>query len=247
VAFALPIPAAEALNVRRLEPEESRQRESIVASLDPLIQVKRKEGAAALLTWKELYEPLSAEQRKFLDDFRALRAEAIGATSRYFGDLADTSSIVPVGPQRFIKNGQEVTIDLQYLPSQTLEAYQRMMEAMEADLGRRLLVESGYRSSAYQLYLFLFYMPNHDLSIMESNRHVALPGHSEHGYPPQQAIDFINQEGVNGEYDPDAFEALPEFAWLQEHAAEHGFFLSYPRNNPSGSAYEPWHWHHARP
>jgi D-alanyl-D-alanine carboxypeptidase len=125
-----------------------------------------------------------------------------------------------------------------------MEAYQRMMAAMQADLGRRLLVESGHRSPAYQLYLFLYYMPKHDWSVKETNRFVALPGHSEHGNPNRQAIDFINQTGINGEDNPDEFEALPEYAWLQRRAGEFGFFLSYPRGNAQNTAFEPWHWHY---
>ncbi|MBI1976669.1 MAG: D-alanyl-D-alanine carboxypeptidase family protein [Candidatus Omnitrophica bacterium] len=117
-----------------------------------------------------------------------------------------------------------------------------MMDTMERDIGKRLLVESGYRSAAYQLYLFIFYMPKHGYSIQETNRFVALPGCSEHGYPQQQAIDFINQEGINGEDKPEEFEALPEYQWLTEHAGEYGFVLSYPRNNDQNTSFEPWHW-----
>jgi D-alanyl-D-alanine carboxypeptidase len=145
-----------------------------------------------------------------------------------------------------VKEGVITPLNPQYLPREALEAYERMMAAMQADLGQRLLVESGYRSPAYQLYLFLFYLPKHDHSMTETNRFVALPGHSEHGYPPRQAIDFINEEGINGEDDPAAFEALPEYRWLQEHAHAFGFFLSYPRDNPYGTAFEPWHWHYER-
>ena len=134
-------------------------------------------------------------------------------------------------------------LDPQYLPRPALAAYRRMMDAMQAELGKRLLVESGYRSGAYQLYLFLFYLPKHGHSIRETNRFVALPGHSEHGYPPRQAIDFINEAGVNGEDHPEEFEALPEYAWLQQHARAFGFFLSYPRDNPYHTSFEPWHWH----
>ena len=56
---------------------------------------------------------------------------------------------------------EQPNLSVQYLPSSAYEAYVRMMEALEQDLGKHLLVESGYRSPAYQLYLFLFYMPKH--------------------------------------------------------------------------------------
>ncbi len=242
VAWFVFIPAALALNIDRLTPEETTLHRSTLQALEPLITAKKQDGTANLLTWEELYQPLSPEQQAFLDAFRTLRGRQLGAPSHYFGE-ADRPDLVPVGPQQTVKDGVATPLDPQVLPRNVFEAYRRMMEAMEKDLGRRLLVESGYRSPAYQLYLFLFYMSKHADSVKETNRFVALPGHSEHGYPPRQAIDFINQDGINGEDHPEEFEALPEYAWLQQYAKEFGFALSYPRGNALNTAFEPWHWH----
>lgn len=238
---------AFAINVQQLEPVEVETLQSVLATLEPLITAKKQDGAANLLTWEELYAPLTADQQAFLDTFRALKASTLGATSHYFGELAANSDLVPLGPQHIIKAGAAKSLDPQYLPRPVFEAYQRMIGALERDVGKRLLVESGYRSPAYQLYLFLYYMPKHDHSVIVTNRFVALPGHSEHGYPPRQAIDFINAQGINGEDHPEEFEALPEYAWLQEHAREHGFVLSYPRGNAYNTSFEPWHWHYEGP
>lgn len=234
---------AWALNTQRLEPAEIDTLQAILTTLDLVISPKKQDATANLLTWEQLYAPLPADQQAFLDAFRALKAAELGATSHYFGELTADPDLVPVGAQQTTKDGATKALDPQYLPRPVFEAYQRMMEAMQRDLGKRLLVESGYRSPAYQLYLFLYYMPKHDFSIVETNRFVALPGHSEHGYPPRQAIDFINEEGVNGEDHPEEFEALPEYAWLQQHAREYGFALSYPRDNSYHTSFEPWHWH----
>jgi D-alanyl-D-alanine carboxypeptidase len=38
------------------------------------------------------------------------------------------------------------------------------------------------------------------------------------------------------------FDSSDAFAWLQQHAAKHGFSMTYPRDNPQGFIYEPWHW-----
>ena len=43
----------------------------------------------------------------------------------------------------------------------------------------------------------------------------------------------------------ESFEATPAFAWLQQHAGGFGFTMSYPRGNPHGIVYEPWHWCYA--
>ena len=238
---------AWALNVQRLEPAEVETLQSILKAVEPSITAKKHDGTANLLTWQALYEPLTPEQRAFLDEFRALRAATLGATSHYFGETATAPDLVPVGSEQVLKNGVFTPLDPQDLPRPVFEAYQKMMAAMQAELGKRLYVESGYRSSAYQLYLFLFYLPKHDHSITETNRFVALPGHSDHGYPPRQAIDFINADGINGEDHPEEFEALPEYRWLQERAKDFGFVISYPRDNPYHTAFEPWHWHYEGP
>ncbi len=239
-------PPALALNVEQLEPAERDTLQAILQALEPSITAKKQDGTANLLTWEQLFAPLNPDQGYFLDAFRMLRAAALGATSHYFGE-APPGDLVPVGAQQIVKENAPKVLDPQYLPRPVFEAYQRMMAAMAADLGKRLLVESGYRSPAYQLYLFLFYLPKHGYSIKETNRFVALPGHSEHGYPPRQAIDFINEAGINGEDHPEEFEALPEYRWLQEHAKTFGFILSYPRDNAYHTSFEPWHWHYEAP
>ena len=37
-------------------------------------------------------------------------------------------------------------------------------------------------------------------------------------------------------------EAQSMFDWLTAKAARFGFSMSYPRGNPHGIVYEPWHW-----
>ena len=44
----------------------------------------------------------------------------------------------------------------------------------------------------------------------------------------------------------ESFEATPAFDWLQRHAGASGFAMSYPRGNPHGIVYEPWHWRYLR-
>jgi len=65
----------------------------------------------------------------------------------------------------------------------------------------------------------------------------APPGFSEHH--SGCAIDFAIPEQAPL---TEAFEHTAAFAWLRVNAAHFGFRMSYPRNNPSGFVYEPWHW-----
>ena len=66
----------------------------------------------------------------------------------------------------------------------------------------------------------------------------AAPGYSEHH--SGRALD-ITTPG----YDvlEEVFEASPAFRWLEKNASHYRFRLSYPRDNPHGVVYEPWHWY----
>ena len=234
------MPAA-ALPLDQLQADQIEQVQATLRVLDPLVEERKKEGTAPLLSFEELYALLDSSQIVFLEEIRQIDPALLHGSSQKRPLPSAKDRFVRLDGQVILRDGKPVVLDPQYLPVPVYDAYLRMMEAMEQDLGKRLLVESGYRSPAYQLYLFLFYMKNHNYSIRETNRFVALPGCSEHGSPSMQAIDFITPGGINGEDHPEEFEELQEYGWLRARAHEFGFYLSYPRGGPS--AFEPWHWH----
>ena len=97
---------------------------------------------------------------------------------------------------------------------------------------------SGYRSHAYQLGIFERKRAR-GLAIADILAVNAAPGFSEHH--SGRALDI----GTPGEPPTEeTFEATPAFAWLQDNASLHGFGMSFPRDNPHGITYEPWHWQH---
>lgn len=65
----------------------------------------------------------------------------------------------------------------------------------------------------------------------------APPGFSEHH--TGRAVDLSTPGSRSLEVE---FEQTPAFAWLRAHAADFGFYLSYPIGNLCGYQYEPWHW-----
>ena len=246
---------AQALSLERLNDQEIASVKATLEALDPLITDRKRQGSAPVLTFEELYRPLSRSQADFVQAIRNLDPVALGGSNRKLTAPSPSERFVRLESQVVRREGTPILLDAQYLPSGVYESYCAMMKGMEEDLGKRLLVESGYRSPAYQLYLFIFYLSNHNYSIRETNRFVALPGFSEHGSPASQAIDFITPEGINGEDRPEEFEELQEYGWLRARAHEFGFHLSYPRQTKRGltplkgsdpigsSAFEPWHWH----
>ena len=200
----------------------------------------KKDGRAPLMTFRELYRGLGKEETDLLDRVRSIRPK----DKIYLGMPGPSVKFKKMDGQMIQKDGKPEPVDTQYLPENVFTAYEGMMQAMQKDIGKKLLVESGYRSPAYQLYTFLYYLPKHGYSPAETRRWVALPGYSEHGAPQRQALDFINEEGINGDnpgQTAETFEALPEYAWLKQNAGEFGFELSYPRGTKD-TTFEPWHW-----
>lgn len=230
------------LNVEKLTLEHIAEVKTLVAKLEPFIKIKDQDGALPYLTFKELETPLNAHEKKFLRQFRDLNAGEVGVRIPFQGFSHGEKDLVRLDGQKMRVKGTEKELPPQFLSPQVYQSYKFMMRAMERDIGKQLLVESGYRSSAHQLYLFIFYLSNHDYSIRETVKWVALPGYSEHGNPEHLALDFINSEGINGEYNVSEFELLPEYRWLLANASRYGFVLSYPKDASVGITYEPWHW-----
>lgn len=114
-------------------------------------------------------------------------------------------------------------------------AWQTMKQAAEQD--RVLLyVGSGFRSVAYQTQLIEHKLQN-ERDIHDILKSMAAPGYSEHH--TGQAIDIVTLDSAPF---TEHFEQTAAFNWLTLHADRFGFTLSFPRDNPFGIIYEPWHW-----
>ena len=110
-----------------------------------------------------------------------------------------------------------------------------MQAAAQAD-GAVLEAISGYRSHAYQLGIFER-KRERGLAVDDILQVNAAPGFSEHH--SGLALDIGTPDEPPAE---ESFEVTSAFEWLSKHAADHGFVMSYPRDNPHGIVYEPWHW-----
>ncbi|MDO4709945.1 MAG: D-alanyl-D-alanine carboxypeptidase family protein [Pseudomonadota bacterium] len=125
-----------------------------------------------------------------------------------------------------------------WLAPASARAWQRMQAAARQD-GITLEAVSGYRSHDYQLGIFQRKRAC-GLAVDAILQVNAAPGFSEHH--TGRALDISTPGEPAAE---ESFEHTPAFAWLCDNAAQFDFHLSYPRNNPHGICYEPWHWCHA--
>jgi len=110
------------------------------------------------------------------------------------------------------------------------------MQAVALNTGIELKIASAYRASSRQVELIQKKL-DAGIGIDDILQVLAPPGCSEHH--TGRAVDIFTP---GGPVVTEEFETTPAFAWLSEHAGEFGFTLSFPRDNPYGYVYEPWHW-----
>ncbi len=140
---------------------------------------------------------------------------------------AEATGLVDAGPN-LVGRMQKLTPD-------TAACWQQMVAAAGGD-GIRLLIVSGFRSFDYQAQLIRKKIESGlgiD-AILEVN---AAPGFSQHHSGGAVDIATPGSRPLTEE-----FEESDAFAWLTDSAGAFGFSMTYPRDNPFGFIYEPWHW-----
>jgi len=115
---------------------------------------------------------------------------------------------------------------------------------------KRLLFEASKEGVAIGL-ISAFRSVSYQILLIEKKLHSGVPidvilsmnappGYSEHH--SGEAVDFVDLETHSRTTLNKSFEGTATFNWLQLSASQHGFFMSFPENNPYGIVYEPWHW-----
>jgi D-alanyl-D-alanine carboxypeptidase len=118
------------------------------------------------------------------------------------------------------------------------QKYQEMAEAARR-AGVILVPISAFRSIQEQQQLFFGVGAQRNQRPIERAALSAPPGHSEHhtGY----AVDIGDGE-VPATNLQSNFDNTKAYKWLEANAARFSFELSFPKDNPQGVSYEPWHW-----
>lgn len=136
--------------------------------------------------------------------------------------------------------GRDVFDRPQKLLPPAAKAWKDMARAADAN-GVEIQAVSAFRTVDYQAGLIRRKLEKGQ-SIDRILSVSAAPGFSEHH--SGCAID-VTTPGCEILEEP--FENTEAFAWLQQNAGRYGFTLSYPRGNPHGVLYEPWHWMWRKP
>lgn len=152
------------------------------------------------------------------------------------GDYSKTRQLpAQLEAARLVCIGHDIFQREQFLAPKAARAW-KMMKENAADEGVLLQVVSAYRSVDYQDGIIRRKLEKGQ-SIEDILRVSAAPGFSEHH--SGRAVDLTTPGAAVLE---EEFEETEAFAWLLINARRFGFHLSFPRGNPHGVAYEPWHW-----
>ena len=152
------------------------------------------------------------------------------------GDYA-AARLIPIQMEAngLVSVGSDIYQREQRLLPKAATAWQSMRESASTQ-GVDLQMVSAYRSVEYQEGILRRKLDKGQ-TIEEILQVSAAPGYSEHH--TGRAVD-ITTPGCR--VLEEEFESSEAFSWLAESAGSFGFQMSFPRDNPHGVAYEPWHW-----
>lgn len=123
----------------------------------------------------------------------------------------------------------------QRLTPAAFSAWSAMRDAA-ANQGVTVFLISAFRGYQYQHDLIAAKLEKGQ-GIEEILKVNAAPGHSEHHTGRALDLGTLGCDALS-----EKFENTDAYQWLIENAASFGFHLSYPRGNPYGIDFEPWHW-----
>jgi D-alanyl-D-alanine carboxypeptidase len=138
-------------------------------------------------------------------------------------------------PETLVKVGYDVRGRSVRMAPRAGAALKKMIAAAARE-GVHLQMVSGFRTVAYQHRLVRDKLKR-GMSIEAALRINAAPGFSEHH--SGCAVDLTAPGAAPAD---ESFADTRAYVWLQRHASDFGFHLSYPRENANGIEFEPWHW-----
>ncbi|MCZ6503461.1 MAG: M15 family metallopeptidase [Gammaproteobacteria bacterium] len=136
---------------------------------------------------------------------------------------------------KLVSVGVDIFDREQFVTATTLNCWQKMKSAAQKD-DIELTIVSAFRSVDYQCQLIRDKLEKGQ-DIQDVVKVNAIPGFSEHH--TGRAIDITTRDCTPLSQD---FDKTPAFEWLNSHAGEFHFAMSYPKDNIFNIDYEPWHW-----
>jgi D-alanyl-D-alanine carboxypeptidase len=113
------------------------------------------------------------------------------------------------------------------------------MQAAARKEGINIYSISGFRTVSQQDKLFFQVKEQRGQETSKRAEVSAPPGYSEHHTGYAVDIGDANNPSTNLKT---SFAQTAAFRWLKANAPRYSFEISFPKDNPQGVSYEPWHW-----
>lgn len=185
-----------------------------VIGWDESLRHARRQGSVGNFTAAEI---------DFIEELFFTNADTLGfygdkVVTRLSATIARKDIVKVAGSGHFLFNGHP------------LETYRKIRH----DVGESIVLTSGIRSVVKQIHLFLNKTARVDGNLSQASYSLAPPGHSYHAIG-----DFdVGKRGLGVRNFSPEFAATDEFRRL----ADLGYVaIRYPRDNPFGVRFEPWH------
>lgn len=131
--------------------------------------------------------------------------------------------------------GEDIYQRPQQMAAKAAQHWHSLQQHAQSE-GIDLAVVSAFRSVDYQTQI-IRHKQQQGQSSADIFKVSAAPGFSEHH--TGRALDLTTQDSPVLE---ETFAETIAYRWLQENASDHGFYESFPRDNPHRLIWEPWHW-----
>ena len=207
-------------------------------------QEQQRNDKFAIIDLDYFLSLFTGEEKEIIINYLSIDPKKFDYKLPFIGTDQNTNDLVSIKNQSFTdSNNESITIPCQYLPEKTYEAYSTLNQAMQNEIGKKVLVLSGHRSVARQVFTFFDILERkYNFDVSKTIKRICFPNYSEHVCMKKQAVDYKTEDSTIS----DDFNKTKEYEWLQKNAARFNFYESYPKDNNLGMIYEPWHWHHER-
>lgn len=206
----------------------------------------KKKPRGPLVSFDFLEKHLNGAEKALMRKILSVNPKEYGKNhAKFYGINPVPKNIVALKGQKYfsLQDKKIKTVNTQFLPRPAHAAFIKLKKAMQTEIGKTINVVSGYRSPAFQAVIILINLANFNWSMAKTLKRLTLPGASEHGNPPKQALDVLPAFGVEK---IDDFSKTDEYCWMRKNAKRFGFAMSYPKGNKYGVMFEPWHWRYEK-
>jgi D-alanyl-D-alanine carboxypeptidase len=194
-----------------------------------------------IISHTELSHNLTDEENYLFSLLREIDTSKLGVTLPQQSSDYNGEQLVVSPDQLFVRNHRLEWTGGRHITSTALAAFSAMSRSAETELGAPFILQSAYRSPAYQGLLFIDTLVGLNYDVETAVKRASVPGFSEHADTDWLATDImphtVNAVGFR-------FQDTAEYAWLREYAEQFDFYESYPEGNDAGLVFEPWHWQH---